>query len=120
MTSHPTVVETEGEDTSCCSSINDLDETAIVADLEVLSAISSSTRYEVLRLLAASSEDLCVCQLHSALDVSQGAVSQALSRLHSTGLITRRKEGAWRYYNTTPAAEQLLETLDTVRGETGD
>jgi len=47
--------------------------------------------------------------------VSQGAVSQALSRLFSAGLVERRKEGRWRYYGATARAERLLGVLDETR-----
>ena len=47
--------------------------------------------------------------------MSQGAVSQALSRLFGAGLVERRKEGRWRYYTATPRAERLLRVLDETR-----
>jgi ArsR family transcriptional regulator len=47
--------------------------------------------------------------------VSQSAVSQALSRLFSAGLVERRKEGRWRYYSATPRADRLLQALDETR-----
>ncbi|WP_129115473.1 ArsR/SmtB family transcription factor [Halegenticoccus tardaugens] len=103
-------------DTECCTSPVATEANAIATDVQLLSALGNDTRYEALRLIAGSNEGVCVCQLQPALGVSQGAVSQALSRLHSAGLVTRRKEGRWRYYSATPAAEQLLGTLDEIRG----
>lgn len=88
----------------------------IAADVRTLAAAGNDTRYEVLRLIAAAETEICVCELESALAVSQGAVSQALSRLYAAGLVTRRKEGRWRYYSTTPAADHLLRVLDEIRG----
>lgn len=87
----------------------------VAVDVETLSAIGNETRYEALRLVAADDGGTCGCELTSPLEVSQGAVSQALSRLYDAGLVTRRKEGRWRYYSATPRAERLLEVLDETR-----
>ena len=51
--------------------------------------------------------------------VSDSAVSHALSDLTEAGLVTRRKEGQWRYYDTTDRADGLLAALDSTR-ESGD
>ncbi|WP_254547433.1 ArsR/SmtB family transcription factor [Halomarina pelagica] len=111
----------DAEDSAgCCASPVAAEEADVATDVQLLSAMGNDTRYEALRLIAGSKEGVCVCQLQPSLGVSQGAVSQALSRLHSAGLVTRRKDGRWRYYSATPAAERLLRTLDDIRGETDD
>ena len=103
----------------CCSVGHGLTEAEVAADVELFSALGNDTRYETLRLVAADG-DICVCELEPALGVSQGAVSQALSRLFSAGLVDRRKEGRWRYYAATSRAERLLSVLDRTRGSAGD
>ena len=97
-----------------------LSERAVATDVETLATLGNDTRYEALRLIAAAAEPVCVCELEPALGVSQGAVSQALSRLFSAGLVARRKEGRWRYYGATDRAERLLERLDGTRADAGD
>lgn len=52
--------------------------------------------------------------------MSDSAVSHALSDLASAELVTRRKEGTWRYYRSTPRAEQLIEALDSTRNAPDD
>jgi len=91
----------------------------VAADVETLATLGNDTRYEALRLIAGADDGVCVCELEPSLGVSQGAVSQALSRLFSAGLVERRKEGRWRYYTATPRAERLLRVLDETR-EAGD
>lgn len=95
-----------------------LTESAVAADVEALATLGNDTRYEALRLIAEAEVDggVCVCELEPALGVSQGAVSQALSRLFSAGLVERRKDGRWRHYTATPRAERLLAVLDDTRG----
>jgi ArsR family transcriptional regulator len=86
----------------------------VADDVDVLAALGNDTRYEAL-LHVAREDAVCVCELEPALGVSQSAVSQALSRLLSAGLVERRKEGRWRYYSATPRADRLLQALDETR-----
>lgn len=89
---------------------------AIKADVRTLSALANGTRYRLLRALASADGEVCVCDLVEAVDAGQSAVSHALSALYDAGLVSRRKEGRWRYYRTTEAAETLVDALDAARG----
>jgi ArsR family transcriptional regulator len=99
----------------CCAPSSDVDPDAIATDLQVLTAMGNDTRYELLRRIANADDGVCVCDLEAAVGVSQSAVSQALSRLYTAQLVTRRKEGSWRYYEATETASALLGTLDGLR-----
>jgi ArsR family transcriptional regulator len=112
-----TTAATESAADRCCAAPGSVDEDAILADVRLLAAAGNDTRYELLRRIAGAGEAVCVCELEPAVGVSQSAVSQALSRLAEAGLVTRRKEGSWRYYDTTPTADALLATLDDRRDE---
>lgn len=104
---------TTGE--TCCGALkHDLSAERLAADVRLLSGTSNDTRYELLRLLAAADGPVCACELPEAVGLSQSAVSHALSKLFDAGLVTREKDGRWRYYDLTPAAETLLNTLDTI------
>ena len=106
---------TAGASSDCCSAGHSLSDSAVAADVETLATLGNDTRYEALRLIAGADDGVCVCELEPSLGVSQGAVSQALSRLFGAGLVERRKEGRWRYYTATPRAERLLRVLDETR-----
>jgi DNA-binding transcriptional ArsR family regulator len=112
----------------CC----DADVTERIADLQALEAglpddaasdrtalgtLSDDTRYRLARVLSAADGELCVCELSPLVAVSDSAVSHALSDLTEAGLVTRRKDGQWRYYDTTDRADALLAALDSTRGE---
>ncbi|MFC7188170.1 ArsR/SmtB family transcription factor [Halorubrum yunnanense] len=85
-------------------------------DIELLSALGNETRYKIVRMLhAADDDELCVCELSPLLDVSDSAISHALSQLTDAGLVTRRKEGKWRMYRATPRASAVLVALDGSR-----
>lgn len=88
------------------------------SDSATLQTLSDETRHRIVRLLTAADGELCVCELTPLLEVSDSAISHALSDLTEAGLVTRRKESAWRYYEPTERAERLVETLDATRGET--
>jgi DNA-binding transcriptional ArsR family regulator len=66
-------------------------------------------------LLKAADRELCVCEINPIVDVSDSAISHALSDLYDAGLVTRRKDGTWRYYETTDRAEAILTALDETR-----
>lgn len=113
--------EPTGSDEGCCAPVTrPLSESALADDVQVLSALGNDTRYEALRRIAGSSDGVCVCELEPDLGVSQGAISQALSRLYTADLVSRRKEGRWRYYSATPRAEAILDTLDETREPNDD
>ncbi|OYR49287.1 helix-turn-helix transcriptional regulator [Halorubrum sp. Eb13] len=116
MVNGVTADETGDETDGCCASLDGADPAATATDLRALTAMGNDTRYELLRLIASADGGVCVCDLEAGVGVGQSAVSQALSRLRDAGLVTRRKEGSWRYYGLTETAAALLETLDDVRG----
>jgi len=90
------------------------------ADLTALGTLSDDTRYRIARYLSAAEGELCVCELSPLVAVSDSAVSHALSDLTEAGLLTRRKEGQWRYYDTTDRTDSLLAALDSTREVSDD
>ncbi|MFA9416447.1 ArsR/SmtB family transcription factor [Natrinema sp. HArc-T2] len=113
--------QSSSQQPSCCGDAgHSLSEQELAADIQTLAAIGNETRYEALQIIAAADNGACGCELEPALGVSQGAVSQALSRLYAAGLVTRRKDGRWRYYSATARAERLLDVLDETRTITND
>jgi DNA-binding transcriptional ArsR family regulator len=88
----------------------------LARDRAAMSALGDETRYRLARLLDAADGPLCVCELEPLVAVSESAVSHALSDLVDAGLATRRKDGRWRYYESTPRATAVLAALDETRG----
>jgi len=85
------------------------------ADVDLLSALANETRYKIVRIIHTADEELCVCEFAPLLDVSDSAISHALSQLTEAGLLTRRKDGKWRKYSTTNQATAVLVALDGAR-----
>lgn len=85
------------------------------SDLQALRTLGNETRHRIARLLDAAEQELCVCEITPVVDVSESAISHALSDLAESGLVTRRKDGNWRYYEVTDRASALLGALDATR-----
>jgi ArsR family transcriptional regulator len=82
------------------------------AELDVCSALANETRYTLTRVLVAAGEELCVCELHAVVDVSESGLSHALSTLVDAGLVDGRKDGRWKKYRATNRAVALVTVLD--------
>lgn len=63
--------------------------------------LSDTTRQRAVMLLLAE-EELCVCELTHALQVSQPKISRHLAHLRESGLLRARRAGQWMYYRITP------------------
>ena len=88
------------------------DDVRIDEHVASLSALANETRYRLASALRAAAGELCVCELVSLVDVSESAVSHALSTLADADIVTRRKDGKWRKYRITARGTALLVALD--------
>lgn len=79
----------------------------------IFRALSDRTRLRILNLLR--TDELCVCDIVTVLDVPQPTASRHLAYLRKSGLVLARKEGLWHYYRLSPAStsfhKKLLECL---------
>ncbi len=73
----------------------------------VFHAIADGNRRKLLELLA--SREHAVQDLVAPLGITVGAVSQHLKILHDNGLVTRRKEGRYRYYRAVPTSLDAVQ-----------
>ncbi|MBD1847325.1 winged helix-turn-helix transcriptional regulator [Cyanobacteria bacterium FACHB-63] len=70
-------------------------------------ALSDSLRVQVLDLLR--EQELCVCDLCEALEVSQSKLSFHLKVLKEARLVQARQEGRWIYYSLNLPQFVVLE-----------
>ena len=91
---------------------------------DIFKALSDETRLRVIKLL--ENGELCVCDLVTALDISQPKVSFHLNVLKEAGLLRDRKQGRWTHYRLDASdffRRSLLMTVlermpeDTVAGD---
>ncbi len=62
----------------------------------IFKALSDETRLRVIKLL--ESGELCVCDIFTALDMSQPKVSFHLNVLKEAGFLKDRRQGRWTHY----------------------
>lgn len=64
-------------------------------------ALADPIRRRILAMLL-DADELCVCHLHSALDVPQPKVSRHLAVLREAGVVLARRDGVWMHYRICP------------------
>jgi ArsR family transcriptional regulator, arsenate/arsenite/antimonite-responsive transcriptional repressor len=75
-------------------------------------ALADPTRVAIVNRLSGADE-LCVCDLTAAFDLSQPTISHHLKILREAGLVESTRRGTWAYYRLVP------ETVDALRGALG-
>lgn len=76
----------------------------------LLSALADPTRLAALRRLRDGGEH-CVCELVSALDVTQSRMSRHMATLRAAGLVTDRRDAQWVRYRLNPALPDAVRRL---------
>jgi ArsR family transcriptional regulator, arsenate/arsenite/antimonite-responsive transcriptional repressor len=70
-------------------------------------ALSDPTRIAIVNQLSAADE-VCVCNLTAAFDLSQPTISHHLRILRDAGLVESTRRGTWAYYRLVPEAVEAL------------
>ena len=86
---------------------------SLETQVELFSTLGNETRYRILLLLTEADEPVCGCEIEPHLDVGQSSISQSLSRLRKAGLVSRTKDGRWRYYEPTEIGETLAALVES-------
>jgi len=77
---------------------------------KLLGAAGDATRIKILLLL--SEREMCVCELESALGLTQPTASHHLGILEQADLVERSKKERWAYYRVRVSATlSLLKDL---------
>jgi DNA-binding transcriptional ArsR family regulator len=76
-------------------------------------ALADPTRVAIVNQLSAVDE-VCVCNLVSAFELSQPTISHHLKILREAGLVESIRRGTWAYYRLVP------EALGALRGALGE
>jgi ArsR family transcriptional regulator len=72
-------------------------------------AFADPTRVRI--LVALRKQELCVCELCDALEITQSTLSTHLQIIREAKLVNARKEGKWSYYAVEREAKRLLDSL---------
>jgi ArsR family transcriptional regulator len=82
--------------------------------IRVMKALSDPNRVKIIKML--QHKTMCVCEMQSALQISQPAVSKHLKLLEDAGLVSSLKDGLWVNYHLadgrgSPYAANILGNL---------
>ena len=66
--------------------------------VEIFKALGDETRLKIIKIIAATGNQLCVGMIAHKLGVSQPAVSQHLKILKNAGLVTAERNGSHFHY----------------------
>src|SRR3982750_2461311 len=70
-------------------------------------ALADPTRVAIVNRLAAA-EEVCVCDLTDAFELTQPPISHPLRVLREVGLVEAERRGTWSYYRLVPEAIERL------------
>src|SRR3954469_6433223 len=76
-------------------------------------ALADPTRVAIVNRLS-TADEVCVCDLNAAFDLSQPTISHHLRILRQAGLVEASRRGTWAYYRLVP------ETVAALRGALGN
>ena len=82
--------------------------------VKVMKALSDPNRIKIIKLL--QQKVMCVCELQTAIKISQPSVSKHLKILEEAGLVDYQKDGLWVNYSLSnghhsPYAASLLGNI---------
>ena len=81
-----------------------------IADMErMFQALADATRLRILGLLLTG--EVCVCDIHESLGLSQPKVSRHLAYLRRAGLVETRRDGLWVNYRLATTPEPVLGVI---------
>jgi ArsR family transcriptional regulator, arsenate/arsenite/antimonite-responsive transcriptional repressor len=72
-------------------------------------ALGDTTRLRILGLLLTG--EVCVCDIHASLGISQPKASRHLAYLRRAGLVETRREGLWVHYRLADSPDTLVKTM---------
>jgi ArsR family transcriptional regulator len=88
---------------------------AIDAEL-VFQALADPTRIRIVRVLAATDEEACLCELVDSLHEPQYKLSRHLKILRQAGILAAEKEGRFLYHRLVARPPYLAKLHSALRG----
>ncbi|MEJ2045937.1 MAG: metalloregulator ArsR/SmtB family transcription factor [Reinekea sp.] len=86
----------------------------MLSPLTFFKCLADDTRLKSI-LLISQKQEMCVCDLQEALQLSQPKVSRHLAELRKCDLLVDERRGKWVYYQLNPTLpDWALHVLDTA------
>jgi len=82
---------------------------------DVYKALADPTRVQMVHMLKAAAEPVCVCDFTAAFELSQPTVSHHLSKLRRAGLISSIRQGIWTFHSLAdPLPEPARGAIELI------
>jgi ArsR family transcriptional regulator len=81
-----------------------------MSPISLFKALSDITRLQCI-LLIQQEQELCVCELMAALELSQPKISRHLALLRESNLLEAERRGQWMYYRLPAVIEHWVLTI---------
>ncbi len=92
-------------------SIENSPASALITPVDFFKLLADDTRLSTL-LLIQQEQELCVCEITSALNLSQPKISRHLAMLRNAKVLLDRRQGQWVFYRLNPELPTwALETI---------
>lgn len=82
---------------------------------EIFQALADPTRIRIVRLLAHTGEEACLCELVDSLVEPQHKLSRHLKILRQAGLLSSEKDGRWVYHRLVVGVPHLDRLYDLLK-----
>lgn len=82
---------------------------------ELFQALADPTRIRIVRLLAETGEEACLCELVDSLLEPQYKLSRHMKALRQAGLLSAEKDGRWVYHRLVRGVRYLELAYDMLR-----
>lgn len=89
--------------------------TIAVRPQEIFQALADPARIRVVRLLAETSQEACLCELVDSLQEPQYKLSRHVKILRQAGLLSAEKDGRWVYHRLVRGMPYLELAYDMLR-----
>jgi ArsR family transcriptional regulator len=81
----------------------------------VFQALADQTRIRILRLLAVTGDEACLCELSECLNEPDYKLSRHVKVLRQSGLLSSEKEGRWVYFKIIDRVRHIDSLYRTIR-----
>ncbi|QLB59807.1 metalloregulator ArsR/SmtB family transcription factor [Acinetobacter indicus] len=78
--------------------------------------LSDPTRLDILKLVLAK-QNICVCELTEALNLSQPKISRHLALLRNLSVLLDQRQGQWVYYRLNPDLPEWAASVLNIIAE---
>lgn len=86
-----------------------------VSSESTFQALGDATRLRIVRLLAASQEEACLCEFVDSLLEPQYKLSRHLKILRQAAILESEKDGRWVYHRLAPGPDHLRALVDAIK-----